>query len=131
MPAPAACVWLHSLICEQPAVFSLTHLLTQLNFLTRSHSPSHTAYQPPLLALPTLPRNKQVLETGHDILFFWVARMIMMGIGLTGQAPFNTVYLHGLVRDEKGRKMSKSLGNVVDPLQVRTQWCLVVLCCVC
>lgn len=60
----------------------------------------------------------QVLETGHDILFFWVARMIIMGLSLTGQVPFDTVYLHGLVRDEKGRKMSKSLGNVVDPLQV-------------
>jgi len=60
----------------------------------------------------------QVMETGHDILFFWVARMIMMGLELTGKAPFHTVYLHGLVRDEKGRKMSKSLGNVVDPLTV-------------
>jgi valyl-tRNA synthetase len=60
----------------------------------------------------------QMLETGHDILFFWVARMVMMGLELTGKVPFETVYLHGLVRDEKGRKMSKSLGNVVDPLQV-------------
>lgn len=59
-----------------------------------------------------------VLETGHDILFFWVARMIMMSYGMTGKLPFHTVYLHGLVRDEKGRKMSKSLGNVVDPLGV-------------
>lgn len=58
----------------------------------------------------------QVLETGHDILFFWVARMIMMSLALTGKAPFHTVLLHGLVRDAQGRKMSKSLGNVVDPL---------------
>lgn len=57
-----------------------------------------------------------VIETGYDILFFWVARMIMMGIELTGKPPFETVYLHGLVRDIKGRKMSKTLGNVVDPL---------------
>lgn len=59
-----------------------------------------------------------VMETGYDILFFWVARMIMMGLELTGKAPFATVYLHGLVRDEKNRKMSKSLGNGIDPLEV-------------
>lgn len=57
-----------------------------------------------------------VLETGRDIIFFWVARMILMSEYLLGEAPFKTVYLHGLVRDEKGRKMSKSLGNIVDPL---------------
>lgn len=63
-----------------------------------------------------------VMETGHDILFFWVARMIMMGLEFTGQPPFHTVYLHGLVRDEKGRKMSKSLGNVVDPVETIAQY---------
>jgi valyl-tRNA synthetase len=56
------------------------------------------------------------METGYDILFFWVARMIMMGLEFTGQVPFRTVYLHGLVRDELGRKISKTLGNVIDPL---------------
>ncbi len=59
-----------------------------------------------------------MLETGHDILFFWVARMVMMGLGLTGKLPFKTILLHPLVRDKRGRKMSKSLGNVIDPLEV-------------
>mmetsp|Transcript_63182 Transcript_63182/g.137388 ORF Transcript_63182/g.137388 Transcript_63182/m.137388 type:complete len:1069 (-) Transcript_63182:79-3285(-) len=59
-----------------------------------------------------------LLETGHDILFFWVARMVMMSLGLTGKLPFHTVYLHAMVRDAHGRKMSKSLGNVIDPLEV-------------
>uniref|UniRef100_A0A6Q2ZNU4 valine--tRNA ligase n=1 Tax=Esox lucius TaxID=8010 RepID=A0A6Q2ZNU4_ESOLU len=61
-----------------------------------------------------------LLETGHDILFFWVARMVMMGLKLTGQLPFKEVYLHAVVRDAHGRKMSKSLGNVIDPLDVIT-----------
>jgi len=59
-----------------------------------------------------------VLETGYDILFFWVARMIMSGLEYTGEAPFHTVYLHGIIRDELGRKMSKTTGNVIDPLVV-------------
>ncbi|MGH2536667.1 MAG: valine--tRNA ligase [Candidatus Promineifilaceae bacterium] len=63
-----------------------------------------------------------VLETGYDILFFWVARMVMAGTLFTNDAPFHTVFLHGLIRDEQGRKMSKSLGNVVDPLDVMNQF---------
>ncbi|HCR69872.1 MAG TPA: valine--tRNA ligase [Anaerolineae bacterium] len=62
------------------------------------------------------------METGYDILFFWVARMIMMGLEFTGEAPFHTVYLHGLVRDEQGRKMSKTTGNVIDPLIVMDEF---------
>lgn len=63
-----------------------------------------------------------VLCTGYDILFFWVARMVMQGLHLTGEVPFQAVLLHGLVRDAKGRKMSKSLGNGVDPMEVVTQY---------
>ena len=57
-----------------------------------------------------------VMETGYDILFFWVARMIMQGLMYTNDIPFETVYLHGLVRDDQGRKMSKTTGNVLDPI---------------
>jgi valyl-tRNA synthetase len=62
------------------------------------------------------------METAYDILFFWVARMIMMGLEYTGNIPFNTVYLSGLIRDEHGQKMSKTKGNVIDPLIVMDQF---------
>ena len=59
-----------------------------------------------------------VLVTGFDIIFFWVARMMMMGLHFKQEVPFHTVYIHALVRDEKGAKMSKSKGNVIDPLEL-------------
>lgn len=63
-----------------------------------------------------------IMETGYDILFFWVARMIMMSLWLTDKIPFETIYLHGLIRDKDGRKMSKSLGNVIDPLDAIAEY---------
>jgi valyl-tRNA synthetase len=69
----------------------------------------------------------ELLETGYDILFFWVARMVMMSLELTDQLPFKTIFLHPMVRDEEGGKMSKSKGNVIDPLEVMDSCNLEVL----
>lgn len=63
-----------------------------------------------------------VMETGYDIIFFWVARMVMDGLEFTGQVPFHTVYLHGMIRDEKGQKMSKTKNNVIDPLEIMDEF---------
>jgi len=63
-----------------------------------------------------------VMETGYDILFFWVARMAMQGLLYTNDIPFHTVYLHGLVRDEQGRKMSKTYNNVIDPIEIMDEF---------
>ncbi len=63
-----------------------------------------------------------IMETGFDIIFFWVARMMMMGIHFMGEVPFDTVLLHAMVRDEKGQKMSKTKGNVIDPLDVSEEY---------
>ena len=80
----------------------------------------------PILALHDNPQTvdfekfypTSMLETGWDILFFWVARMVMLGLRLTGKMPFNEVLCHAMIRDAHGRKMSKSLGNVIDPIDV-------------
>src|SRR5438132_8975114 len=63
-----------------------------------------------------------LLITGFDILFFWVARMVMLGIECTGEIPFHQVYIHGLVRDADKQKMSKTRGNVIDPLEVTEKY---------
>src|SRR5207253_1977036 len=63
-----------------------------------------------------------ILETGSDLVFFWVARMILMSTYLLHEIPFKTVYFHGLVRDEKGRKISKSLGNNIDPVDMAKKY---------
>ncbi len=63
-----------------------------------------------------------VMETGHDIIFFWVARMVFFGLKFMDEKPFHTVYLHGIVRDEYGDRMSKTKGNVLDPLEITNKF---------
>jgi valyl-tRNA synthetase len=72
----------------------------------------------PVLVTPQGYYPTQIMETGYDILPFWVMRMMLLGIYMTGKSPFKEVYLHGLVRDEKGQKMSKSKGNTINPLDM-------------
>ena len=81
----------------------------QWPFLTLKY-PSHSDFKN---FYPT-----SVMETGHDILFFWVSRMVMMGLYVTKKVPFKTIYLHGLIRDKNREKMSKSKGNVINPMEV-------------
>ncbi|MBQ1528299.1 valine--tRNA ligase [Candidatus Saccharibacteria bacterium] len=85
-------------------------------WFSSSHWPIVTTDWTPEHGSPFYPLN--VMETGADILFAWVARMIMMGLYVTGSVPFKEVYLHGLVLDSKGKKMSKSKGNVINPLDL-------------
>ena len=107
---PKRCPWCSSAKLEQdPDVFDTWFSSGQWPFLTLNY-PDGEDYKE---FYPT-----DVMETGYDILFFWVARMIMLGLYRTGTIPFKHVYLHGLVRDKDKQKMSKSKGNVVDPLGV-------------
>lgn len=84
-----------------------TYLLRFFIYADASQTPDLETFYP-----------SSVLETGWDILFFWVARMVILGIKLTGKMPFKEVLCHAMIRDAHGRKMSKSLGNVIDPIDV-------------
>ncbi|RJQ29938.1 valine--tRNA ligase [Candidatus Parcubacteria bacterium] len=108
-PTEPKCEFCDAKFVQDPDVFDTWFSSAQWPFLTLGY-PNGKDYK---IFYPT-----DVMETGYDILFFWVARMIMMGLYRTGKVPFKTVYLHGLVRDKDRQKMSKSKGNVVNPLGV-------------
>ena len=110
---------------EQPSSASADALLTHRMLNTaRSATPASLNLVTPEQAIrsrnPYYPLS--VMETGADILFAWVARMIMMGVYVTGEVPFREVYLHGLVLDEHGKKMSKSKGNVINPIEMVSKY---------
>jgi len=98
-------------IAQDPDVFDTWFSSGQWPYATLMTTKSFDAFYP-----------TSVMETGWDILFFWVARMIMLGIYRTGKAPFKDIYLHGLIRDKDRQKMSKSKGNVLDPLGVINEY---------
>jgi valyl-tRNA synthetase len=114
-------------LCAQKAWKPSARISSPANHLTRDEDVLDTWFSSALWPFSTLgwpdktPELKRyyptdVLVTGFDIIFFWVARMMMMGLHFMKDVPFHTVYIHALVRDEKGQKMSKSKGNVIDPL---------------
>ena len=114
MEKPNACLGCHSPnLVQDPDVFTTWFSSGQWPFLALGY-PDSRDYK---TFYPT-----DVMETGWDILFFWVARMVMLGLARTGKIPFKTIYLHGLVRDQDRQKMSKSKGNVIDPLGVAEQY---------
>jgi valyl-tRNA synthetase len=102
---------------QDPDVFDTWFSSGQWPYLTLGFKDSGSHRKDFMKHYPT-----DVLETAYDIFFFWVARMIMMGLYRTGKVPFRTVYLHGLVRDKDKQKMSKSKGNVIDPLGVAEEY---------
>jgi valyl-tRNA synthetase len=108
MEAPKGDGW-----TQDPDVFDTWFSSGQWPFLTLGFKGKGSSRKDFKTFYPT-----DVMETAYEILFFWVARMIMLGLYRTGKAPFKTVYLHGLVRDQFRQKMSKSKGNVIDPTEV-------------